>query len=523
MSFRPTFYGIEIGRSGLTVSQYGLDVTGHNIANVDTAGFTRQRLINTAYDPYTSIMKFKPVENALIGQGAYVLVHDQIRSAFLDRQFRTEQTLFSTWAIRNQGLAYVEALYEGSNSSNIAVGLDALFKAFNLETNEAADSEQRVNIQNAGLNFAQNLNIIYERLVEQQSNQNTAVDAIVQRINTLSQNMVELNDSIFAFEMGGKYHANDLRDKRNLILDELSALVDITYEEYNDDPTDPLHTKLIVKMGGHTLVDHLERNELLCITQPNEITGEDDVYIPIWKDDGTPLIVTGGEMRGHLDLRDSMDIDLPGIPYFVEQLNNLCRAVAQEINELHYTGFTHPSAPGGSHDGIDFFYVDRSSGTADYSSVTAKDFRLSDEVKASEYNIASSSTFIEMNPDDPEEMVIGNQEIALAIHRLLDKVDVKLFESTPDEVAIGSLSNFVTSMLLGVGLTKQQSQTRSDNQQTQLLAVDNQRTSISGVSLDEEMTNLIKYTHAYNGSSRVITTMDDALDTLINRTGRVGL
>ena len=81
---RATFFGIEIGRTGLSYSQLGLDVTGHNIANVDTEGYTRQRLVGTAFDPFSTIGRALPVEQARVGGGVRVKILDQIRSAYLD-------------------------------------------------------------------------------------------------------------------------------------------------------------------------------------------------------------------------------------------------------------------------------------------------------------------------------------------------------------------------------------------------------------------------------------------------------
>ena len=87
---RSTFSGIEIGKSGIQYSQKGLDVTGHNIANVDTAGYTRQRLVGSAREPFGAIARYLPLEQGRVGAGVRVQILDQIRDSFLDRQFRSE-------------------------------------------------------------------------------------------------------------------------------------------------------------------------------------------------------------------------------------------------------------------------------------------------------------------------------------------------------------------------------------------------------------------------------------------------
>jgi len=120
---RSTFFGIEIGKTGITMSQLGLDVTGHNIANADTKGYTRQRLITTAYDPYSTIGRLLPVESAKVGGGAKIKILDQIRDRYLDIRFRAENTTNSYWTKRSQGLTYVEAYFDNVKDSTRCSGL----------------------------------------------------------------------------------------------------------------------------------------------------------------------------------------------------------------------------------------------------------------------------------------------------------------------------------------------------------------------------------------------------------------
>ncbi|MDR3278454.1 MAG: flagellar hook-associated protein FlgK [Oscillospiraceae bacterium] len=678
---RATFFGLEIARTGLVVSQKGLDVTGHNVANADTEGYTRQRIINTAYEPFSSITRLHPVDQALVGSGARVLILDQIRSQFLDRQYRTANTLLSEWSGRVQGLTYVESLFEGTETASLSASINNIFAALMAETTEANDAEQRVVTQQSAISLAQNFNLVYQRLQEQQASQDLSVTTIVDQINSIAESIKALNESIYAYEVNSfspRQPANDLRDKRNLLVDQLSSLIDIEYEEYYDPnvPSDAPRFRLWI--GDKTtgmLVDHYGNgsvNKLACRQDANVIDGEPTVAVPYWVDPANPtdttntLAVKGGELKAHMDLRDSVDPTAPGIPYFMEKLNNLVRAFAQEFNAQHRLGWTHPAnASGVSQPGGDFFYVPPG-GIMD---ITAGNFRLDDAILNDVFNIASSSLRIVMDPDDPDydtegTSMTGNNENALALYRIIDREKILLgaasapavtltgggtpadraihgvtgislkagasnganldgesfsglsltgsesvavFEltvngvvfnnattpidltagfpsggivlenaagdtitinlsgaykaddpavlpSTPnfdalvadltavegefhggadpfdtdastaafDTVSINNLVKYMSGTILDVAVTLKNGKDLMNTQSILTVDVENQRISISGVSLDEEMTNLIKYQHAYAGAARVLTTMDEALETLINKMGIVG-
>ncbi len=515
---RSTFFGLEVARTGLAVSQKGLDVTGHNIANVNTEGYTRQRLVKTAYEPYGAVTQFKPVDFASIGSGVTIKVLDQIRSSFYDRQYRTEQTLLSNWETRTQGLTYVESLFEDEMDSALSAGINSLFEGFMSLTTEANDKEQRTVIQQAGISLTDSFNQVYDRLLEQQENQNLSVSAVVGQINTIANNIAALNLSIYSYELDGQT-ANDLRDQRNLLLDELSGLVNIDYEEGTDD-------KFVLRVAGEELVNHVTTRELLLRNDVDPISGL-SIVRPTWDnlDPAADLSADalGGELKAHLDLRDNSGGDASGIPFFINQLNTLARSMVQMINDVHAVGYSHP-ASGASVTGIDFFEE-----PADIMDVTAGNIKLDDRILSDVYNIAASDTQVVLaapvvNPADPDSSNLlqeGNQENARRIYDLLSQTDLILDLGGPD-ISIGGFNSFMSGIIMDIAITLQHSKTNANNQKIDLTAVDNQRTSISGVSLDEEMTNLIKYQHSYNGASRVITTMDEILDMLINRMGLVG-
>lgn len=550
---RSTFFGLEIGKTGLFVSQYGLDVTGHNVANVDTAGYTRQRIINTAIDPYNGTVQFKPIGNALIGAGALTIIHDQVRDSFLDKQFRNQQTLYSYWATRTQGLNYVEALFENPDEdATLEAILNGLFEAFNTVNDSAPDREQRTYLMQQAIKVSEQFNHMYDSLIDQQKDQNLAVETIATQINNIAAEIAFLNKSIYAFEIDGN-PANDLRDKRNLLVDQLSSLADIEYTG------DAIGSKFTLKIAGETLVSHTSYNELAVRKEDNVLGGPPEYEqrnVICWaSDDPDPANwealdlgkLKGGELLAHINLRDSITQSGAGIPYFINQLNTLAQTLVQVVNQQHRQGYTHP-ASGQSQQGVNFFYEDYlydSGGNIvmdadgnpmyDVSSVSAGNIRISDELEESVYNIAASDSKITLDGDS-ETLQAGNNKNGLAMFALYQQQGITLKVMNPaydhtdptsqmylDEISVGTLGGHISSTVIDVAITLNHSKSMTSTQETLLLSADTQRTSVAGVSLDEEMTNLIKYNHAYSGASRVITAMDEALEILINKMGRVGL
>ena len=762
-----SFAGLEIGRTGLMVAQVGLDVTSHNISNVDTKGYSRQRVVSTAFDPFGVIGRAFPASDALVGGGVRVKILDQIRSAYLDRRFRTESTLNAYWQKRTEGLSYIESYFDNVNEkTSINYSIAEFFRAVKIVAEDAVENPPRTLLRDAGLDLIQQFSSIYDGLIDLQDAQNTAVKVIVGDINRIAAEIVELNKSIYGFELTG-HVANDLRDKRNLLLDDLSSLIDIKYDEYSDGKG---HTKLSVTIGGEELLNHDKAWEVDVVLHKNNIPGEADVWAPAWKDmrtepdtaaqlfiydvfgadtgltlynksgvdydnitnpaekealvakakqlmklfaantpewedvvddmgvfiglpqpakgyfdelnamlggvlyvfpmdpvaandcihtgvgvngqilihpclgdkaetivgalkldgakdkpyDPNPFIVTGGELKAYMDLRDGLGAfnnagvpipnDVSGIPYYIELMNNLARAIVIEVNKIHREGYTdHPTE--GSTNGVNFFNMDQALiwqsvagetlvpdgeggwyladaagllildvddnpqpvdptdpasgfysrwtndagdvlwllpdpdfGWVDTSSgppipidpynegyeqdfnvtwITAKNISLSAEVIESVYNIACSSVLVERgaNGGDKETLQSGNNENMNALYKLFEMKNLVLPDKpdgTPG-VSIGSLDGYATSIRFDIANTLNFAKKTLDTSVTLTLAAENQRLSVSGVSLDEEMVNLVKYQHAYNGAARVITVMDEMLDKLINGTGRVGL
>ena len=509
---RPTFYGLEIAKTGLFMSQLGMDVTAHNIANVDTPGYTRQRVVTQSIDPYNALYRLKPLNTYKVGGGVELKILDQIRDEFLDWQYRNEQSDYSKWATRAQGLRYIEPLYdEFSGGGPLRIAITELFNAFDELSRNPSDREPREVARQAAFTMIDAFQQTYSNLLVQREVQNQSVKGTADTINDIIEQIAMLNKTINNYEYNNPMHmANDLRDKRNLLIDQLSALIDIKYETING--------YVNITSGGINLVDGTLCNRIEYELVDDPITGDVNSYYQLWIGSKSNMLtvdnVKGGELAGHLQLRDYTGHDNPGIPYFMERLNMLAKAITDEINIIHRLGYTFPGNENGvptgdSHDGVDFFKFDITKGICDSSGNV--NFQLSQDIIDSVWNIACSDEKIDLG--DPEIAKGGNNKIALLLANLIN---------IPLDTIGGTIFSFMTTVTVEVAGAIKHAASQADTLGANLLNIDKNRTSISGVSLDEEMTNMIKYQHSYDASARMITTMDEMLDTLINRMGVVG-
>lgn len=496
-----SFFGLEIARRALFTSQKAINVTGHNIANTDTKGYTLQRVISTAVDPDIGGTRFLSPARALVGCGVTVQSIEQVRNAYLDRQYRKENSLKGEWEVKSQGLSDIEMFFDESSGSSITAAISKFIASLNELSKVPDGKEQRTNLLQSGIILAEAFNHYHSNVTALQDEQNRAVKDTVTQINDIVKSIASLNEQIERFEIGGD-RANDLRDRRNLLIDDLSKLINITSFEDSDG-------NFTIEVSNRVLVEHNTYN-LLEVEQSiyNPVTGKNDLYNVIWSNDGEDVEISSGTLKGYLDLRDGNSIDNFGIPYFMENLNKFARTLAEQINQIHSQGYTFPHESNGyvSTTGINFFAVP----TDEFGNevpITAENIRINADIINNIFNIAASSVEI----TGVSEM--GNNLVVLDMVSLFDRNDV------PD---IGGIGSFYRGILAELGVETSYAKNKYEGQAALVDNIDYNRMSVSGVSIDEEMTNLVRYQQSYAAAARMITAMDEALDILINKTGLVG-
>ncbi len=508
---RPSFYGLEISRTGLFISQKQLDVTGHNISNAETEGYSRQRLDTANIAPLAYTTFWLDAERGRVGGGVESLTTKRLRDPFLDRQYRDEKGEYEYFKKSFETLDFVQKLYlDQTTDRGLTSNMEAFVRAINQVATAPESLPQRQAMVGSATTLCHTLNNISQQMEKQMLECNDRIEASVTRINSISKSIAALNKEIYGFEMNGE-NANDLRDKRDLLLDELSGYGDIKYSETTG------HFK--VEFCGGTLVDHTDGYTLQ--TTPgayNNVTNQPDArFLSIeWSDNslepGFGLTFNRGSLSADIDMRDGDTADKAGVPYFLNQLNAFAALLASEFNAIHAGGYTYPNAATGeSKTGVPFF------DSRDGEPISASNIWLSAEILDSPWNIAASDEQIGpdiIGPgDDTTNERRGNGKNALLLAGILDVTAGT--NSTVGGVWLGYLAD--------LGIKSSEYKDMMQLHTTMELSVNNLRLSISGVSIDEEMTNLIRFNHAYSASSRMITAFDECLDKLINGTGRVGL
>ncbi|RKY63848.1 MAG: flagellar hook-associated protein FlgK, partial [Candidatus Latescibacterota bacterium] len=343
---------LHIAKSALELQQYGIQVTGHNIANANTEGYTRQRVVSEARAPLET-------PYGMLGTGVQVAEIERTRERFLDEQVRTASEDLGKWAQAERALSEVEGVFAEPSEG----GLNSLLREFWDSWRALADNPEDYAARQVVLGKAETLVDAFHRLDRQlrevQYNMNFLVDSKVEEINRIAGRIAELNVQILYIESRGS-QANDDRDRRDLLLDELSKLVDVQVVEGSDGMVN-------VFLDGRPLVEGKEVFELDTLPVAEEGHPVEKV---IWKQGAREVQISGGELGGILEVRDDK------INAYLDRLDRLARTLAEEVNSIHRNGYTLNGATD-----VDFFDSDVQG---------AADIELSDAVKDNPSNIAAS-------------------------------------------------------------------------------------------------------------------------------------
>ena len=495
-----TFSGLDIARKALSTAQKGIDVTGHNIANAQTPGYSRQRLTLASIEPSGLGTRFAPAQEGRIGEGVRIVTVDQIRNPFLDRQYRHEYALEQEYQMRSEDLLYVESLFDELSETGLTNGMNEFLSSLQELTKSPTSKEYRTNVLQNAIKLGETFAHYARQIADKQAEQDRTVTVMTGQINDIAQTVGELNTQIARYELSGQT-ANDLRDKRNLLLDELSGLVAFTAEETADG-------RLQVSVGSELLVDHNIVRRLDTVAAiDNPITGEPaSLQQVVWQDTGDPLAPESGRIKAVLDLRDGSSAEEYGLPYIDRQIDRLAGALAVSFNEVHRAGWTLPGDSGPSQTGVDFFLIPVD-GVGNPLPVTAENLTVNPDIINDVNRIAASGQEV------LSEAQAGDNTNSLDLLTLFDSHDI------PD---VGHYADFLESFIAELAVETAHNEKRVSGQSLLVQSLDTQRQSVSGVSLDEEMSRMVQLQHSYSAAARLMTTIDQNLDVLINRTGIVG-
>jgi flagellar hook-associated protein 1 FlgK len=457
---------LNMGSKALTVQQKGIYVTGNNIANVNTPGYSRQRLnmssdvpLNTGIGP--------------VGSGVTANEIERVYDRFLGVQINNETQSLGQWEAYKDSVERVEMVFDESGGYGLNQVMSEFWNSWQDLTNNPSGSVERTVLVAKSEMLTATLSQNYEDLQQIQRDIDSNIEGAVDKINRLSENMVDLNQKIIQTELGG-HTANEYRDQRDLVLKELSELIDIdSFEDANGGVTVSVGKGQVLVEGTHTYK---------LATQP-DASGHRDIT---WIDSsGNSVIISDdiskGKLKGWLDARD---VDISDS---LNKLDTLAYDLMEAVNLQHRLGFGLDNI-----NGRDFFTIEATA------AATAAGIQVNSLI-AGDINLIAAARGADKPGDSRNAIDIANLQEAQTMNG--------------GTVTFGA---YYESMVTDSGLAVQQATSYYDHQSQMVLQVENYRESISGVSIDEETVNLIKYQNAYQAAAKLINTADEMMETILN-------
>ncbi|WP_243290286.1 flagellar hook-associated protein FlgK [Bacillus sp. FJAT-47783] len=509
-----TFLGLEIAKSALRAQQSALFTTGHNIANANTPGYTRQRVNLEQSTPYPAPSKYRPEMPGQFGTGVSSREVQRVRDGFLDVQFRGESTKTGYWQSRADALEKMEEIMNEPSESGLSITMDRFWQSLQDLAINPTNAGARSVVRERGIAVAETFNYLSNSLTAIQNDLKSEIDLNVKEINSLLTQINNINTQIGEIEPHG-YLPNDLYDERDRLLDQLSSFVNIKVSPIKSggNASDIAEGKVTVELmddSGRSLGTMIDGKSLnvhelsVKYDSTNGLVqqisfGTKDIPIQDFKSSGELL----GNIHsyGYTYTTTSGTVVKEGMyPEMLQSLDALAYDFAQKFNEIHRQGWSVSDIQNNAHTPKNFFDV---SGAAADKSGAAAMMKLSDDIQT---------------PDDIAASKSGNMGDGSNAVDLAEVKNMK-FSINGDYTTV---QNYYEGMIGGMAVDAQEANRLAYNAQELAIAVDQRRQSVSAVSLDEEMTNMVQFQHAYNAAARMITMQDEILDRIINNMGLVG-
>lgn len=527
---RSTFMGLEASKRGLFTQQSALYTTGHNISNANTLGYSRQRVNMETTPGFPSPGLNTGKSAGHIGTGVQAHSVQRIRDSFVDQQYRQETHKLGYWQTRSHSISQLEDVLNEPSEFGLAESLNELWNSLQDLNVRPENGGTRAVVVQRGIAVADSFHYMYNSIKKIQDNTGAEIGIQLRDANSILKQIGDLNAQIQTIEPNG-YMPNDLYDARDNLIDELATHfpIEVKRSEKGSGGNSlaiaegPVTVSLLLKDGSKLkLVDGKDYAQF-------RTTGADDSVTPVGNMIGISLVkldkdgndtalpADWSQTGTTVDINDFSDLgkfkslvnsygytnnnnETTGLfPEMINKLNDMAKAFAEKFNEIHKSGTDLEG-----NQGVDFFV----SNDPLVSEITAGNIYVSDTIIKDPNTIAASDS-------DAGNAEAGNGKNALALANMkftpLDDLD-KLSVQTYFEGLIGQL-----------GVDGQQAARLEYNAGTLQQAVKERRDSVSSVSLDEEMTNMITFQQAYNANARMITVIDETLDKIINGMGRAGL
>lgn len=619
-----TFSGIELGKRSIMAHTDAITTAGHNISNANTEGYSRQRVQLKEFDPLYRPDLERPERPGMIGQGIDVQSVERVRDEMLDNRITESQHSESYWETRSNYYTMIEQIYNEPDDVSIRSNMDKFWQSWQELSVHPESQAARQAVVSRGDSLVDSITSKWENLMGVGNLLNSDIEATVRQVNEFANQIAAINGEIVRSRAMGD-NPNDLLDRRDLLVDKLSKLANITTDRRDSD-------EFMVHLDGNILVQgNIARNFSLETVLDNN--GYDKL---VWSDTGDDAYVSGGKLGALIELRDS------DIRSEIQSLNTMTMNFADLVNDVHRNAYGANNVTGldfftqrsfvenvnGNFDRdgdgqLDHSYIFRFTGTTKLNpqeqiglegvmtlsgpegnvkvayhptdTVEAVINRINDangEVKAyldrnnnlvlkgttaqaienpdfvirhvedsgffltgysgilgasgeaGAYDYAQADAVNALNGAQFAVSPVNNPAGYIQINRAIKNdvlsvaaafrdnsgninngdgraaVEIAAIRNT--KVMIGherTLDDYFADSVTNVGLKGEQAETNLNSHTAMMNDLRNLRDSISGVNIDEELADIIKFQHGYNAAAKFVTVWDSLLDTVINRLG----
>lgn len=445
---------LGVALSGLMAEQGALETTSNNVANANTLGYSRQVPVLVTRDPVV-------VDPLTLGTGVNLSSIKSIRDPILESQIQHETQSQGQWNALVSALSQIEPGFAAS-TTDIGTSISNFFGSINQLSTSPADLSLRQGVLTAAGNVAAAFNRVSSALASQRSNLDQSVEQVVGQVNQLTAQIAKLNSQIAALENTGQ-SAGTFVDQRTQLINQLSSLVDVSVI-----PSD--NTLTLTTARGAPLVAGLQSFQLSTAV---DVSGHQHIY-----SEGSDITgsIVSGQLGGLLEARDQQ---IPGI---LDQLDTLAAGLAGAVNGVQTAGYDRN---GNTTTGENLFLPVSGAGAAAALSVVLTDPAL----------LAASSDGSSGSNGNAEQMyALRNQAI----------------------INGQSPTDYYSTIVFNVGNASANAQAAQSGSNMVLRQLSDQRAAVSGVSLDEEAANMMRYQQAYAAAAQVITTINSMMQTVIN-------
>lgn len=462
---------LNAGKTSLRTSQKAVEIAGNNIANVNTPGYSRQKAV---FQPVPSL----ELRGFFIGQGVNINNIAREHDVFLTRQIHDKSGQLGEESSRAAPMAELERIFSVAEN-NLSTEIDRFFDSWKqLSANPAGQTERQIVLQRGDL-LARSFDDAVTSLRSSQRNINASIESKITAINPVLQEIADLNLRISTVEISGQ-SANSDRDRRDMLIEQVSRELGATYYEENGKVSLQLPggQPLVQDTSAMTLEPQLDASlnlQLVLRTGPSSTTELSSDMV-------------GGEFRGLMNVRDEI------IPDRMAELDHLAYSLAYEVNQLHSGGVDLDGNAGG-----DFFTAtpldpsDPAAPEDGFAKALATVFSDTRQVAAAQSGLG-----------DPN---IGDNRNALDIAALADNLTVMDGDD--------SFTGYFSKITSKVGIEAARAQTSAQGLEDAMVQIRNMRDATVGVSLEEEMVDLMQYQKGFEASAKFLAVVDELMDSLL--------